>query len=315
LTLLVEGALFLATALAYLAACALFVAYLSSERFAAAGKQAPRLVAVGAVLHASHILVASEVWHVCPVEGIHFAMSVVSMMACVVYLVMRRRYRIDVVGAFVAPLALTFLLASRFVGSQVALGEPSQRLKSAILPIHVTVNLLGDALFTLAFAAAVAYLLQERLLKEKRTSGLFRRLPPLDSLDRAEHRFLLAGFPLLTVGILTGTLWARHVEAGSTADIARAGLGYATWILFAGVLLLRAAAGWRGRRAAYGTIAGFGFAVLVLLLYLVRSIGAGSTTVTAFRECATENGHAERQAHSAFPFPFCIPHSREANPS
>jgi ABC-type uncharacterized transport system permease subunit len=218
-------------------------------------------------------------------------MSVVSMTACVVYLVMRRRYRIDVVGAFVAPLALTFLLASRFVGSQVALGEPSQRLKSAILPIHVTVNLLGDALFTLAFAAAVAYLLQERLLKEKRVDGLFRRLPPLDSLDRAEHRFLLAGFPLLTIGILTGTLWARHVEAGSTADMARAGLGYATWVLFAGVLLLRAAAGWRGRRAAYGTIAGFGFAVLVLVMYLVRSVGM-NPTVTAGHDVATTSGQA-----------------------
>jgi len=273
-TVFVEGALFLATALAYLTACGLFLAYLSNERFARAGVLAPRFVAIGAGLHASHIVVASLLWHVCPVAGIHFALSVASMLACVVYLAMRSRYRIDVVGAFVAPLALTFLLASRFVGSQVALGDPSVRLKSAILPIHVLVNLLGDALFTLAAAAAIAYLLQERLLKSKRVDGLFRRLPPLDSLDRAEHRFLLAGFPLLTIGILTGTLWARHVEAGSSADIARAGLGYATWLLFAGVLLLRAAAGWRGRRAAYGTIAGFGFALLVLLMYLVRSVEA-----------------------------------------
>ena len=264
-----ENALFVSTALAYLTACALFLAYLADDRFSRAGKIAPRFVAAGAVLHASHIVVASLVWHVCPVEGIHFSMSIVSMLACVVYLVMRRRYRIDVVGAFVAPLALTFLLASRFVGT--AIGEPSQRFKSAILPIHITVNLLGDALFTLAFAAAVAYLLQERSLKAKKLEGIFQRLPPLDALDRAEHRFLLAGFPLLTVGILTGTIWARHVEAGSVADIARAVLGYATWVLFAGVLLLRAAAGWRGRRAAYGTIAGFGFALLVLLFYLIRS--------------------------------------------
>jgi ABC-type uncharacterized transport system permease subunit len=266
----VEFSLFVATSLAYLAACALFLAYLANARYARAGKIAPWLVAVGAALHATHIVVASLAWHVCPVEGIHFAMSVASMLACVVYLAMRRRYRIDVVGAFVAPLALTFLLASRFVGSDLA-PEPSQRLRGAILPIHVTVNLLGDALFTLAFAAAVAYLFQERLLKEKKLVGVFQRLPPLDSLDRAEHRFLLAGFPLLTVGILTGTIWARHVEAGSAVDIARAVLGYATWVLFAGVLLLRAAAGWRGRRAAYGTIAGFGFALLVLLVYLFRA--------------------------------------------
>jgi hypothetical protein len=47
------------------------------------------------------------------------------------------------------------------------------------------------------------------------------------------------------------------------------------------VLLLRAAAGWRGRRAAYGTIAGFGFTVLVLLLYLVRDATAAVTVATA----------------------------------
>jgi ABC-type uncharacterized transport system permease subunit len=258
--------LFVSTALIYFAACVLFIAFLGNARFASAGKLAPRLVAAGVVLHAGHILVSSYDLHVCPVKGIHFALSIASMLACGVYLVMRGRYRIDVVGAFVAPLALTFLLASRLV----AIGEPTTHLRSTILPIHVTVNLVGDALFMLAFAAAVAYLLQERRIKQKRLEGVFRRLPPLDALDRAEHRFLLAGFPLLTIGILTGTYWAHEVEAGSAVDIARAAFGYATWVLFAGVLLLRAAAGWRGRRAAYGTIAGFGFAVVVLLIYLFR---------------------------------------------
>ena len=53
-------------------------------------------------------------------------------------------------------------------------------------------NLLGVALFSLAFAAAVAYLVQEKQLKKKRLEGIFQRLPPLDSLDKAEHKFLLA---------------------------------------------------------------------------------------------------------------------------
>jgi len=143
----------------------------------------------------------------------------------------------------------------------------------------VLVNLLGEALFTLAFAAAVVYLLAERRLKQKRLGGVFERLPPLDALDRAEHGFLLAGFPLLTVGILTGTLWAHRVEGGSVSDVWRAAFGYATWALFAAVLLLRAAAGWRGRRAAYGTIAGFGFAVIVLVIYLLRSAGAAAVAM------------------------------------
>jgi ABC-type uncharacterized transport system permease subunit len=277
-SLLVDG-LFIATASTYLAACVCFVAFLGNERFALAGRLAPSLVGAGAVLHGTHIVVSSLVWHVCPVEGIHFAMSVVSLLACAVYLVMRSRYRIDVVGAFVAPLALTFLLASRLVAAT----EPAQRYRSTILPVHVTANLLGYALFSLAFAAAVAYLLQEKRLKQKRLVGLFRRLPPLDALDRAEHRFLLAGFPLLTVGILTGTYWAHQVESGSATDIARAVFGYATWLLFAAVLYLRAVAGWRGRRAAYGTIAGFLFAVLVLVVYWIKSVGGPAVVAVALR--------------------------------
>jgi ABC-type uncharacterized transport system permease subunit len=258
--------LFGTTAAAYLAASALFIAFLAG-RADHAVRWAPRLVAIGVPLHAAQICVWSLVLHVCPVEGIHFALSVASMLVAVVYLVARMRFRVDVVGAFVAPQALAFLLASRFVGPVDA--EP--RLRGALLPFHVISNLLGIALFTFAFAAAVAYLLQERRLKQKKLDDRPERMPPIDALDRAEHRFLVAGFPLLTIGILTGTLWAREIEAGGAGEIARAALSYASWALIGGVLLLRAAAGWRGRRAAYGTIVGFGLTVLVMILYLVRS--------------------------------------------
>jgi len=49
-----------------------------------------------------------------------------------------------------------------------------------------------------------------------------------------------------------------------------------SWALIGGVLFLRASAGWRGRRAAVGTILGFGLAMLVLAFYLVRSLMGGA---------------------------------------
>lgn len=264
---LVANGLFVLTAALYVMASAIFLRYLV-KGVGDVGKGGARLILAGATLHAVHIVVASHVAHVCPVEGIHFTMSVASMLMCFVYLAARVRYRVEVAGAFVAPLALTSLLASRFVGGA---NEPGERIKGAILPLHVTLSVFGLALFGLAFSAATLYLVQERLLKRKQIDGVSRRLPPLDALDRAEHRFLLAGFPLLTVGIMTGTLWAQRVEVGATSDVLRAVFGYVAWVVIAGVLFLRAAAGWRGRRAAYGTIAGFGFAVAVLVVYLVRS--------------------------------------------
>jgi ABC-type uncharacterized transport system permease subunit len=142
------------------------------------------------------------------------------------------------------------------------------------------VNVLGDALFLLASGAAVLYLVEEKRLKQKRAASVFGRLPPLDALDRAEHRLLLTGFPLLTLGIITGTAWAHRIETGGSAEVARALFAYGTWVLFAGVLILRALLGWRGRRAAYGTIAGFLFAVAVLVVYWIRGPagGAGGST-------------------------------------
>ncbi len=268
----IADVLFYLTAALYVAASVHFLRYLAQGK-GDVKKLGPRLIGAAAALHATHIVVASLVLRVCPVEGIHFPMSVAAMMMCVAYVLVRGRFKLEVAGTFVAPLALTSLLASHFVGGGA---EPGARIKSAILPFHVTTNLFGVALFTLASTAATLYLIQEHLLKTKQIDGVFRRLPALDVLDRAEHRFLLAGFPLLTIGIISGTLWARRVEMGGQSEVLRAVFGYVTWLVIAGVLFLRAAAGWRGRRAAYGTIVGFGFAVIVLLVYLLRSPAAAT---------------------------------------
>jgi ABC-type uncharacterized transport system permease subunit len=264
---LVANALFVLTAATYVAASVIFLRYLA-RGVGDVGRTGPRLILLGATLHAAHIVVASLVAKVCPVGGIHFPMSVASMLMCFGYVVARTRFRVQVAGAFVAPLALTSLMASRFVGGG---NEPGEHVKSVILPFHVLLSVFGLALFALAFSSAALYLVQDHLMKKKQIDGVSRRLPALDALDRAEHRFLLAGFPLLTIGIITGTVWAQRVEMGQASDVLRAVFGYVAWLVIAGVLFLRAAAGWRGRRAAYGTIAGFGFALAVLVLYLVRS--------------------------------------------
>jgi ABC-type uncharacterized transport system permease subunit len=129
--------------------------------------------------------------------------------------------------------------------------------------------MFGVALFSLAAGAALTYLVQEKQLKKKRLEGVFQRLPPLDQLDRVEHRLLLGSFPLLTLGIVTGTLWTKKIEIGGIFPMLHAAFGYSAWFICAAVLLLRAGAGWRGRRAAYGTIAAFGFTVMLLLVYLL----------------------------------------------
>lgn len=235
-------------------------------------KLAPALLGAAAAFHLGYVTFASLVARVCPVDSVHFSLSMASILASAAYLVARLRYRIDAIGVLLAPFGLVFLLGTFFLGQP----GPSQKFGVVFIAVHVMANLAGAALFMLAGGAALLYLIHERRLKQKRSPGLIGSLPPLEVLDQAVHRFLITGFPLLTLGVLSGTIWAKSLETGRPEEILRAVLGYGTWLLIATVLLLRVAAGWRGRRSAYGTIAAFVCVAAVLTVYLVRPVIAVS---------------------------------------
>src|SRR5690606_27168275 len=171
------------------------------------------------------------------------------------------------------PLALMFLVAAQFIGGSRA---PSD-LSPMLLALHITANLVGIALLFLAGAASGFYLFQERRLKAKKGRVVVGRLPALDVLDTAEHRLLLAGFPLLTLGVVTGTWFLHQVADWTSAVIWRSGLAYLSWAVVAAVLLLRAVAGWRGRRTAYGTLIGTVCIAVIILAYIARAGGSLSS--------------------------------------
>jgi ABC-type uncharacterized transport system permease subunit len=264
---------FIAAVILYAGAAALFYLEVVRERqaepYARVAPLAPGLLAGAAIAHGGYVVLASFVARVCPIYSIHFFLSLASLAATFVYLWSRRRYKLHALGLLVAPFGLVVAMGTYFLAS-----APYHKLPASFIGLHVLSNLIGDALFLLACGAAVLYLLQERQLKRKKPPR--GGLPPLDSLDKAIHRFLVAGFPLLTLGVASGTVWAQKLEDGSTDELLRAAFGYATWLLIGGVLLLRVLAGWRGRRAAYGTIAGFACALTVLIIYIMRPILQGA---------------------------------------
>jgi ABC-type uncharacterized transport system permease subunit len=242
---------------------------------------ATRLLAFGALLHAGHVVSASLLTRICPVESLHFALSLSALVAVVVYLVLHRRSRLYAVGVFVAPIGLTFLVAAQFVGNSEVLERPFSRM---LLSLHIAANVLGVGLFLLAGAAGVFYLVQESRLRKKKLLGGGGRLPPLEALDRSGHRLLLAGFPLLTFGVVTGAVFTQKLGEFGGLELVRSLLGVATWLLVAGVLVLRRVGGFGARRAAYGTLAGVTCLLLVLVVYAVQPSGRPGDPVSRGRE-------------------------------
>jgi cytochrome c-type biogenesis protein CcsB len=196
-----------------------------------------------------------------------------------VYLAVRRVDRLTAIGAVVSPLAFVLTLGAVLFFSDGVQPVPAD-LRSPWLPVHVTLAFLGNAVLALAFAVSVVYLIQDRSLKEHRSGWMIRRLPSLEQLDKLNFRCLAWGFPLLTLGIVTGGVWAAHASGRFWSWEPREVMSLLTWAIYAGLLQFRMTAGLRGRRAATLTIVGFGLVVVsfvsINLLELPGRHGAGT---------------------------------------
>jgi cytochrome c-type biogenesis protein CcsB len=175
------------------------------------------------------------------------------MVAC--YLLIQLKYRLTVLGGIIAPLAFLMSLAGIAFGS--GSGEIPPDLRTFWLPLHVTSAFLGNAVFALAFGVSLIYLLQERHLKHKRMTALMKRFPSLESLDRLNYVLLGWGFPFMTLGIITGSIWAGLYWGNYWSWEPRQISSGIAWLFYGGLLHGRITAGLRGKKAAFLTIVGF----------------------------------------------------------
>jgi cytochrome c-type biogenesis protein CcsB len=192
----------------------------------------------------------------------HDQVSVLAWLIVGLYLGLQLRYHLAVVGALVSPLAFLLTLSAYVAYSGARTLPPD--LQSAWLPAHVAPAFLGYAIFALAFCVSLIYLIQENQLKGKRRGGIFRRLPSLETLDELNYRFVAWGFALFTIGIVTGSLLAKATWGAFWSWEPVQVLSTLAWVLYA-VLLQTRSAGWRGRRAAKLTIAGFALLVITFI--------------------------------------------------
>lgn len=204
-----------------------------------------------------------------PGTSVREALGFLSWVMVGAWLIYNFKVRASAIGAFVAPAALVILAAARLSPS----GEPVPGL-NALGRVHIALATIGVALFALATAVAAVYLLQERSLKKKKfDTALFKRGMALETLDTLSHRLVLVGFPIFTVSMMLGVIWVSQEALGFSRP--EWPIAIITWIAFGGLITARALKGWRGRRAALLTIAGFSTSALVLVIYFARRVMGG----------------------------------------
>jgi cytochrome c-type biogenesis protein CcsB len=205
-----------------------------------------------------------------PPTNLHESLSFFALCLAAFFVFLRRTYRVGMLGSLFLPVLSMMVISTLALPAAIRPLPPV--LRSYWLPVHTVFAFVGDAIFFAGFLVSVVYLAAEKGVKKKRKGDVSDRLPSLETLDRINYKCMSYGFLFLTLGIITGSLWAELSWGSYWSWDPKETWSLITWIVYAILIHNRLAIGWRGRRTAYLMIAGF---VSVLITFVGVSLFMG----------------------------------------
>jgi len=219
------------------------------------------LLTVGLILHSIGLVFRWVETHqtgygYVPLSNMYESLVFFSWTIVLVYLILEFKYRQKVIGVFVTPFAfLAIALTSIIPGINPKITPLVPALQSNWLTIHVTTCFFGYAAFAVSFGISILYLIRDK--KEGRKEGFSKWLPTTPILDEINYKSIVVGFPMLTLGIVTGAAWANYAWGSYWSWDPKETWSLVTWFIYAAFLHARLTRDWRGRKAAILSIVGF----------------------------------------------------------
>ncbi|MBQ3058896.1 MAG: cytochrome c biogenesis protein CcsA [Desulfovibrio sp.] len=159
------------------------------------------------------------------------------------------RMRQEAAALFSAPLALMlFAMSAPYLSALIRVPES---LKAPFYALHIGALFLSLGLLALAFAAGALFIyLEGRIKSKQRMEGFWQDMPALSILDKINAFTVLTGFPLYTVGLASGLIWAKPVYGAVISGDPKEVITIIVWLLFAWLFYNRLTSNWKGRRPA-----------------------------------------------------------------
>ncbi len=194
-----------------------------------------------------------------PLSNMYESLVFFSWCIAALYLIWEWRLKSRVFGAFAMPFAfLTIAYASLAPGVSAKIDPLIPALQSNWLHAHVITCFISYASFAISCGVSVMYLLKSRQPDQGGQGSAFLSLfPSLTSLDALVYKTIAVGFPLLTIGIITGAAWANYAWGSYWSWDPKETWSLITWFVYAIFLHARFTREWRGKRTAALSIIGF----------------------------------------------------------
>ncbi len=197
-----------------------------------------------------------------PMSNLYESMVFFSWSIILIHLLFELRHRTLIMGAVAAPFGFGAMAYASLAPNVTAHIQPLvPALQSDWLLAHVVTCFLGYAAFALSCGVSILYIFQERRTHPGGTSYL----SSLSVLDDLIYKSIAVGFPLLTVGIITGAAWAHNAWGAYWSWDPKETWSLITWLIYAAFLHARLTRGWQGQKAALLSIFGF---MAVIFTYL-----------------------------------------------
>ncbi|MBM4332767.1 MAG: c-type cytochrome biogenesis protein CcsB [Deltaproteobacteria bacterium] len=202
-----------------------------------------------------------------PLTNMYESLVFFSWCIALLYLLWERKIKSRIIGAVAMPFAFLFIafasLAPGIFSDRIDPLIPA--LQSNWLHAHVITCFLGYAAFAISCGVSIMYLMKIRKKEQgKKESGWTALFPPLEFLDDLIYKTIAVGFPMLTIGIITGAAWANYAWGSYWSWDPKETWSLITWFVYAVFLHARFTREWRGKRAAFISIIGF---VAVIFTY------------------------------------------------
>ncbi|HYA42109.1 MAG TPA: c-type cytochrome biogenesis protein CcsB [Syntrophobacteraceae bacterium] len=195
-----------------------------------------------------------------PLSNMYESLVFASWAIMIIYLIFEWRVGQRALGVFPALfsfLAMAYASFSKDVDSKIQPLVPA--LKSNWLIAHVVTCFLGYAAFAVSFGLSILYLLRRRTAENPNPhGGRLTILPRASQLEWFNYQMVLFGFLWLSVGIITGSIWANSAWGAYWSWDPKETWSLITWFIYAALLHARNLQGWKGQRVAWLSIIGFG---------------------------------------------------------
>ena len=221
------------------------------------------ILTIGVLAHAAALMAYMHRVGQLPLTGLGPSLSFAGFVLAATLLMVEVVARDVSLTLVAAPLAAVPTICANLVGLVPGVEPPGAR--GAWLVAHIALSFVGIAAFATAAAAGCMYLVERRELKSRRFGAIYRFFPPLATLDRVNHVAVIAGWLVLTLGVVLAITYALTYHELSAPKIVWA---MGAWLAVSGIALGRSIGGWQARRAAiYSSVS---FAAVVVLYVAVR---------------------------------------------